>query len=79
MNRQPEPEKVQLWRAHMPESENALWAKTRRRAGEPAANRAERERRRKGAQSAAFRARRAQKGAPRRAFSERSSQICDLK
>ena len=31
MNRQPEPEKVQGRRAHMPESENALWAKTRRR------------------------------------------------
>ena len=56
----------------MPESENALWAKTRRRnmAAPRAANRAERERRRKGAQSAA--PRRARR---RAAFRRRRAQI----
>ena len=54
MNRQPEPEKVQgRRRAHMPESENALWAKTRRR------NMAAPRRRTERSESAAERARKA--------------------
>ena len=66
MNRQPEPEKVQGRRAHMPESENALWAKTRR--WNMAANRRRTER----SESAAERARKAARPADsRRTFTPR--------